>query len=234
MKQSTSLINGFSIIVGAFLLIIGIWGLSSDVVFGILTTNQNHAIIHIILGVLGIAFGIRQTARPYCIFLGVLLIAVGILRFIDGAGDLIVNVLNVNENAAYLNIVIGIAALASTYRSTEAMVDRIPDEDEGVTEKRNLRKATDSSNHTKTVHVRKNVASPQATDTKTPTMKKVHPVKKETPSTDKRHTAEKTETTLKTVHPKRETGNSDASSKKNDRDSSNHSKGQAKSGTGRS
>jgi len=51
------------------------------------------------------------TARGFCIFLGVLLLAVGVLRFVPGAGDLIVQFLNVNVAVAWLNIVVGAIAL---------------------------------------------------------------------------------------------------------------------------
>lgn len=99
-------------IIGAFLVIEGIWGLFSPVVFGVLTTNLLHAVIHIVLGAVGIWAGSRGTARRFCIFLGALLVAVGILRFVPGAGDLIVTLLNVNAAVAYFNIVVGLISLA--------------------------------------------------------------------------------------------------------------------------
>lgn len=104
--------NLFAIIIGVFLLIEGAWGLFSPVVFGVLTTNVTHAIIHILLGAAGIGAGLAKKARGFCIFLGALLLAVGILRFLPGAGDLIVRVLNVNEAVAFLNIVVGVVGLA--------------------------------------------------------------------------------------------------------------------------
>ena len=102
----------FAIIIGAFLLIEGIWGLFSPVVFGVLTTNATHAIIHILLGAAGIGAGLAKKARGFCIFLGALLLAVGLLRFVPGAGDLIVEILNVNAAVAFLNIVMGAVSLA--------------------------------------------------------------------------------------------------------------------------
>ncbi|MBA2706269.1 MAG: DUF4383 domain-containing protein, partial [Gemmatimonadaceae bacterium] len=87
------------------------WGLFSPVVFGVLTTNTLHAIIHIGLGVTGIWTGMKGGSRQFCIFLGGLLLAVGVLRFVPGVGELIVSILNVNAAVAYLNIVVGIVAL---------------------------------------------------------------------------------------------------------------------------
>ncbi len=98
-------------VIGAFLLIEGIWGMTSDVVFGVLTTNRLHAVIHILLGLIGLATGWMARARGFCIFLGILLLAVGLLRFVPGVGDLIVSILNVNPAVAILNIVVGGVAL---------------------------------------------------------------------------------------------------------------------------
>lgn len=108
MRKATDI---FAIVIGAFLLIEGIWGLTSPVVFGVLTTNLTHAVIHIVLGLIGIATGWRGQARAFCIFLGILLLAVGLLRFVPGASELIVSLLNVNLAVAWLNIVVGAVAL---------------------------------------------------------------------------------------------------------------------------
>ena len=115
-------------IIGAFLIIEGVWGLFSEVVFGVLTTNFTHAIIHILLGITGLWLGYKNNARTYCVLLGILLLVVGILRFVPGASDLIVKLLNVNAAVAYVNIAIGAIALLVSYRAkltysaeTEAM-----------------------------------------------------------------------------------------------------------------
>lgn len=107
MRKATDI---FAIVIGVFLLIEGIWGLTRPVVFGILTTNLTHAVIHIVLGLIGIATGCRGQARGFCIFLGILLLAVGLLRFVPGANELIVSLLNVNIAVAWLNIVVGVVA----------------------------------------------------------------------------------------------------------------------------
>src|ERR1700712_2166488 len=94
----------FALVLGAFLLIEGIWGLFSPVVFGVLTTNTTHAVIHIVLGVAGIWTSLQGGTRPYTLFVSILLLAVGVLRFVPGVGDLIVNLLNVNPDVAMVNI----------------------------------------------------------------------------------------------------------------------------------
>lgn len=110
----------FAIVIGVFLLIEGIWGEFSDVVFGALTTNRIHATIHILLGIIGIYTGLKGGSRGFCIFLGILLVAVGILRFVPGIGDLIVTILNVNPAVAYFNIVVGIVSLIAAFISNRA------------------------------------------------------------------------------------------------------------------
>lgn len=102
----------FAIIVGIFLIIEGIWGFFSPVVFTVFTTNTAHAGIHLLLGLAGVYFGYRYKARGYCWFLGGLLLLVGILRFIPGPDDLLISILNINMPVTYLNLAVGVAALA--------------------------------------------------------------------------------------------------------------------------
>ena len=101
----------FATLLGAFLIVEGIWGMFSPVVFGVLTTNVLHACIHIVLGVIGVWTGMKGGEKGFLTFLGILLIAVGVLRFVPGINDLIVSLLNVNYAVAYFNIAVGIASL---------------------------------------------------------------------------------------------------------------------------
>ncbi len=115
MNRENGACGYFAILVGAFLLIEGIWGLSSPVVFGVLTTNLLHAVIHIALGLIGIWVGLRTGARKFCLFLGVLLVVVGGLWFVPVAGPIITSLLNVNAAVAYLNLGVGAVALVLAY-----------------------------------------------------------------------------------------------------------------------
>jgi len=107
----------FAVLIGVFLLIEGIWGEFSDVVFSVLTTNRIHATIHILLGIIGIYTGLKGGSRGFLTFLGILLTAVGVLRFVPGIGDLIVSILNVNPAVAYFNIAVGIVSLIIAFMS---------------------------------------------------------------------------------------------------------------------
>ncbi|MEO7368705.1 MAG: DUF4383 domain-containing protein [Gemmatimonadaceae bacterium] len=109
----------FATILGAFLLVEGIWGMFSPVVFGVLSTNWLHAGIHIVLGLIGIYVGMKGGAKPFLTYVGALLIVVGVLRFVPGVNDFLVSLLNVNYPVAYFNIVVGIISIiiARTSRS---------------------------------------------------------------------------------------------------------------------
>ena len=87
-----------------------------------LTTNRLHATIHILLGIVGVWTGLKGGARGFCIFLGALLLAVGVLRFIPGVGELVVNLLNVNQAVAVFNIVVGIVSLIIAFSSSRSRV----------------------------------------------------------------------------------------------------------------
>jgi len=102
----------FARILGTFLLIEGVWGLFSPVVFGVLTTNTLHAVIHIVLGITGIALAARTAARGYLLGVGGLLAVVGVLYFVPGVSGLVVGLLNVNFAVACFNIVVGLACIA--------------------------------------------------------------------------------------------------------------------------
>ncbi|MBC7534542.1 MAG: DUF4383 domain-containing protein [Ferruginibacter sp.] len=111
MKKPLSAVNVFAILLGIFLVVEGFWGMFSPIVFGVLTTNVLHAFIHLLLGFTGIYTGLRNHARKFSLYAGVLLLVVGLLYYIPGAGQLVVKLFNVNNAVAVLNIVIGIAGI---------------------------------------------------------------------------------------------------------------------------
>jgi len=120
MNQKT-IADRLACIIGILLIIEGIWELFSPVVFVVLTGNVTHGIIHIVLGLVGIWSGCNGRARGFCIFVGLLLIAVGALWFIPAGNDLVVRLLNVNQAVACVNLFVGaillIAGFASRPRS---------------------------------------------------------------------------------------------------------------------
>ncbi|CAN5755553.1 hypothetical protein BH11GEM1_BH11GEM1_04750 [soil metagenome] len=121
MDETRSTASRFAIAIGVFLLVEGIWGMFSPVVFGVLTTNMLHAAIHIVLGLVGIWTGTKGGASRFLMFLGVLLVAVGVLRFVPVAGDLLVSLLNVNVAVAWFNIVVGAVSLIMARSGTRSV-----------------------------------------------------------------------------------------------------------------
>jgi uncharacterized membrane protein len=109
--DSNRLRNVFAMCIGTFLLIQGIWGLFSQEVFGVFTTNFTHSLLNIVLGMAGIYYGYEESAQYYSLFLGTILISVGLLRFLFGPSDSPVYLFNINEAVAYYSIFMGTVAL---------------------------------------------------------------------------------------------------------------------------
>ncbi len=116
----------FGAIAGVFLIIEGVWGIASPMVFGILSTNLLHACIHIALGIAGLVCATRGGARGYCIFLGILLLFVGICWFVPGVNVWLVGYLNVNFAVAILNILVGVVALVAAMMAPKVHVREVP------------------------------------------------------------------------------------------------------------
>ncbi len=110
-KRPLTAVNIFVIILGLFFVIEGFWGFFSPVVFGIFSTNVLHAFIHLLLGFTGLYTGLRNHARKFSLFAGILLLVVGIFYFVPGADDLVIRLLNVNRAVAMLNIIIGVMGI---------------------------------------------------------------------------------------------------------------------------
>lgn len=111
MTKPLNAVNVFAIALGIFLTIEGALGLFNPMVFGLFSTNPLHAIIHLLLGVSGIYAGLRNHARNFSLFTGILLLVVGLLFFLPAVGALLVKILNLNKAVALFNIVVGIVAI---------------------------------------------------------------------------------------------------------------------------
>jgi hypothetical protein len=111
VRRTGGAASGLAVVLGILLLIEGIWGLFSPVVFGVLSTNVLHACIHIILGGLALWAGPARHARGFLGFLGVLLVLVAVLWFIPATRSFIVDTLSVNRAVAIVNLVVGVLCL---------------------------------------------------------------------------------------------------------------------------
>ena len=111
MEAKRSYRTGMVSLLAMFFLTEGIWGMFSNVVFGILSTNRFHAGIHILLAIWGLYCSLHSSTKLYSLLVGGLLMVVGILRFLPPTGDLVFELLSVNAPVAYLNILIGFVYL---------------------------------------------------------------------------------------------------------------------------
>lgn len=109
--RPTSTMGFFALMVGVLLLIQGAWNLIDPPFLEIFTSNILHAVIHVLLGILGIWTGLKGGAKIYLIFLGIILLTVGALYFVPGARELLEDIFDVNLAVAWLNIGIGILSL---------------------------------------------------------------------------------------------------------------------------
>ena len=115
----------YALIFGALLTVAGIIGFFynsdftsnkavHDDVFGILSVNGWHNVVHIATGVLGLsAAATYASSRGYALGLGVVYIAVAIWGFVIGSGDSILSIIPVNTPDNVLHVLIGIAGVAA-------------------------------------------------------------------------------------------------------------------------
>jgi len=113
MKQSHS--AAVTLLISVFLLIEGIWGLFSPVIYWVLTLNRTHAIIHIVLGVGGLIARQKGKIRSFFGFLGSLLIVGAGLWFVPATRELPRGLLDVNRAVATLNFILGVVALVVAF-----------------------------------------------------------------------------------------------------------------------
>lgn len=111
MKRPLTTVDMFAILVGILLLLQGIWNLIDPPFLEIFTSNVLHAVIHVVLGIIGIWTGLRSGAYTFLIFLGILLLTVGVLFFFEPAKELLVELFDVNKAVALLNIGVGALSL---------------------------------------------------------------------------------------------------------------------------
>lgn len=101
--------SGFLLVVGALLIVEGLWGMFSDQVFGLLTINLTRAVLHLALGIGAIVAARRGRPFGYLTTLGGLLLAVAVLWSLPASRDLVTTILAVNQAGAVVDALLGIA-----------------------------------------------------------------------------------------------------------------------------
>lgn len=103
--------SAFALGIGMLLLATGLWALGSPTVFGVFTINLPQSLLHIVLGLYGIAVGLGREPAGYLLFLGAMLLGVGILHFVPVTTGVLATLLKVNLPVAVFDIVAGSLAL---------------------------------------------------------------------------------------------------------------------------
>ena len=125
----------YATLVGGTLVIAGIIGFfysssfggpgKVDDVFGILSVNGWHNVVHIVTGGLGlIAAG--YAARQYALGLGVVYLAIAIWGFIIGDGHSILGFIPVNTEDNFLHLILGVLGIAAGVSTPSVASTRSP------------------------------------------------------------------------------------------------------------
>lgn len=110
-SESGYLSDTTATVLGVLLAFAGVWGLFSARVFRVFTTNLTHALVHLALGITGVALGLSGRSRRYCVAVGAVLVGVSVLRVLPGTGRLVAATLNVNAADVAVNFAFGAWAL---------------------------------------------------------------------------------------------------------------------------
>src|SRR5919204_1964667 len=120
--QASSPARLYATAVGTVLTIAGIVGFfysasfgspgEVDKVFGLLSVNGWHNVVHLATGLLGLAAA-GYAARSYALGLGLVYLVVAIWGFIIGSGDSILDIVPVNTQDNILHLLLGITGLAA-------------------------------------------------------------------------------------------------------------------------
>jgi hypothetical protein len=90
-----------------------------DDVFGILSVNAWHNLLHIFTGAIGLLVA-GYAARQYAWGLGVLYIAIAIWGFIIGGGESILGFIPVNTADNFLHVILGVLGVAAALATPAA------------------------------------------------------------------------------------------------------------------
>jgi hypothetical protein len=94
-----------------------------DDVFGILSVNGWHNVVHILTGVLGLVVASSySSARGYALGFGFVYIIIAIWGFIIGSGNSILSIIPINTEDSVLHLFIGLAGIAAGM-ATPAVAD---------------------------------------------------------------------------------------------------------------
>lgn len=112
----------YATVVGAVLVLAGIIGFfysasfgspgNVDDVFGILSVNAWHNIVHILTGAIGLLVA-GYAARQYALGLGIVYLVIAIWGFIIGSGNSILGFIPINTADDFLHLILGALGIAA-------------------------------------------------------------------------------------------------------------------------
>jgi len=112
----------YATLVGGVLVIAGIIGFfysasfgspgEVDDVFGILSVNAWHNIVHVLTGAIGLLVA-GYAARQYALWLGVVYLVIAAWGFIIGSGDSILGFIPVNTEDNFLHLILGVLGVGA-------------------------------------------------------------------------------------------------------------------------
>jgi Domain of unknown function (DUF4383) len=125
----------YATVVGAVLVIAGIVGFfysasfgspgEVDDVFGILSVNAWHNVVHILTGAIGLLVA-GYAARQYALWLGVVYFIVAIWGFAIGGGESILGFIPVNTEDNILHLVLGVLGVLAWMATPKGSPARQP------------------------------------------------------------------------------------------------------------
>jgi len=94
-----------------------------DDVFGILSVNAWHNIVHILTGAIGLLVA-GYAARQYALWLGIVYLAIATWGFVIGSGDSILGFIPVNTEDNFLHLILGVLGVAAAVATPAAGAER--------------------------------------------------------------------------------------------------------------
>ena len=123
----------YATLVGGTLVIAGIIGFfyssrvggpgKVDDVFGVLSVNGWHNVVHIVTGGLGLILA-GYAARQYALGLGVVYLAIAIWGFIIGDGHSLLGFIPVNTEDNFLHLILGVLGIAAGVSTPQVAASR--------------------------------------------------------------------------------------------------------------
>src|SRR3989344_1276301 len=98
----------YALVLGLVLALVGVWGFFTNSILGILGVNPLQSVLHLIAAAFGIYAGTKGDGTTYNQVLGWIAVVLGVIGFIPGVNDLLLQLLNINTAITVLHLAIGV------------------------------------------------------------------------------------------------------------------------------